>query len=301
MRSLLLALSKSRWANHLAKRYGLRFGANRFVAGETIETALSKVRVLNESGLLATMDHLGEFVATELEAHDAAQACLRTLDAIAEQRVQANLSLKLTQMGLDLDRALAVGHMREILTRAKERDLFVRLDMEDYRHCEPTLDLLRELRKDFDNVGTVIQAYLYRAEKDVDALVEAGVPLRIVKGAYKESKDVAFPSKADVDENYKRILELCLDGGVYTAIATHDEALIAWTKAFADRRRIGANRFEFQMLYGIRPKLQQDLARQGYQVRIYVPFGTDWYGYYMRRLAERPANVGFVLRSLWRA
>lgn len=298
MRSILLSLSKNKNANELAKRYGLRFGAQRFVAGETIDTAIARVRQLNESGLKVTLDHLGEFVSDRTEARESTDYCIRTLDAIAKSGVDANLSLKLTQLGLDLDREMCVTHMREILTTAARHNIFVRIDMEDFSRCQMTIDLLLLLREEFTNVGTVMQAYLYRAADDVAQLASQKIPLRIVKGAYKEPKEVAFPVKADVDQNYKKLVQLSMDADNYTAVATHDEALIRWVRDYTDRQGIERSRFEFQMLYGIRPALQQDLAKMGYTVRIYVPFGTDWYGYFMRRLAERPANVGFVLRGM---
>ncbi|MCY0901305.1 MAG: proline dehydrogenase [Firmicutes bacterium] len=298
MRSALLSLSKSKGANDLAKRYGLRFGAQRFVAGETIDSAIAKVRQLNDSGLKVTLDHLGEFVSDRNEARESADYCLRTLDAIAQSGVTANLSLKLTQLGLDIDRELCLGHMKEILERARSHGNFVRIDMEDHTRCQVTIDLLLQLREQFDNVGTVMQAYLYRAADDVADLASRHVPLRIVKGAYKEPREVAFPLKADVDQNYKKLVQRSLGAGNYTAIATHDEALIRFARDYTDREGIAPSQFEFQMLYGIRPALQQDLARAGYTVRVYVPFGTDWYGYFMRRLAERPANVAFVLRGM---
>lgn len=298
MRSVLLSLSKNKNANELAKRYGLRFGAQRFVAGETIDSAIARVRQLNEAGMKVTLDHLGEFVSDRAEAKESADYCVRTLDAIAKAGVEANLSLKLTQLGLDLDRGMCVDHMREILTTASRHGIFVRIDMEDFSRCQMTIDLLLELRQEFDNVGTVMQAYLYRAADDVSMLASQHIPLRIVKGAYKEPKEVAYPIKADVDLNYKKLVQLSMDAGNYTAVATHDEALVRWVRDYTEKNGIDRSRFEFQMLYGIRPALQQDLAKLGYTVRIYVPFGTDWYGYFMRRLAERPANVAFVLRGM---
>jgi len=298
LRSLFLSLSKNKNASSMAKRYGLRFGAKRFVAGETIDTAIETVRHLNGLGLKVTLDHLGEFVSDQQEARESTDYCLQTLDAIANAGVTANLSLKLTQLGLDLDPAMCLRHMQEILSRAKEYGNFVRIDMEDHSRCQVTIDMLLQLRQQFDNVGTVMQSYLYRSAEDVANLAAHGIPLRIVKGAYKEPPEVAFPLKADVDQNYKKLVELSISAGNYTAIATHDEALIRYLREYTLTQSTPRDQFEFQMLYGIRPALQQDLARMGYTVRIYVPFGTDWYGYFMRRLAERPANVGFVLRGI---
>lgn len=295
LRARLLSVSKNKLANRFAKRYGFRFGASRFVAGETIDDAIAQIRLLNAAGLRATLDHLGEFVVDRNEARAAADHCLQTLDAIAETGVDSHLSLKLTQLGLDIDRDMCLFHLRAILGRAKRYGNFVRIDMEDFSRCQSTLDILDILRAEFTNVGTVIQAYLYRAADDVAALAQKGIPLRIVKGAYKESPDVAFPLKSDVDGNYKKLVQISIEAGNYTAIATHDEAIIQWARDYVERRGVGKERYEFQMLYGIRTALQHELAAAGYTVRVYVPFGTDWFGYFMRRLAERPANVGFVL------
>lgn len=300
MRELFLHLARNRTAGAIARRFGPRLGADKFVAGETIEAALRAVRSLNAAGLSATLDHLGEFVTNETEAVAAKDYCLQTLDAVREAGVESQLSVKLTQLGLDVDRDLCLQNMRAVAERALTHGNFVCIDMEDSGHCQKTLDLLGEIRRTYDNVGTVMQAYLHRALEDTRVLAAQGVPLRIVKGAYKESAAVAYPDRADVDANYKRLVEASLGAANYTAIATHDESLIQYARVWVDMNGICRNRFEFQMLYGIRPGLQKELAAQGYRVRIYVPFGTDWYGYFMRRLAERPANVGFVLRSLWR-
>ncbi|SDG81079.1 L-proline dehydrogenase [Aneurinibacillus thermoaerophilus] len=296
MKKFFLFLSQNRTLNRAAKKWGLRFGAHRFVAGETIREAINKVRELNKQGLVCTLDHLGEFVSSREEAVEAADYCIRTLDAIHAARVKSNLSLKLTQLGLDIDRDLCRVNMQRILERAKKYGNFVRIDMEDYSHCQITIDLLRELRREYSNVGTVIQAYLYRAEKDVETL--RGVPLRLVKGAYKELPEVTYPDKKDVDENYKRIIKAHLLSGSHTAVATHDDKIIEFTKQLVARYNIPRHRFEFQMLYGIRPQSQLELVRQGYTMRVYVPYGNDWYGYFMRRLAERPANVAFVLKGM---
>lgn len=298
LRSLFQALGKSRTAHRLAKKYGLRLGAARFVAGESIRQAIEAVRKLNESGRMATLDHLGEFVFNEEEAEQAADMCIRTLDAIAESGVQSNLSLKMTSLGLDIDRKLCIGNMKRILDRARKYGNFVRIDMEDYAHCQATLDVYRELRRQYDNVGIVLQAYLYRTEQDVKDLHKLQANLRLVKGAYKEPASVAFPAKKDVDDNLARIIRLHLTNGNYTAIASHDEAIIDDAKRTVRELNVDRNAFEFQMLYGICDELQLRLVQEGYRVRVYVPYGTDWFGYFMRRLAERPANVWFVLRNL---
>lgn len=298
LRNMFQSLGKSRTANRLAKRYGLRFGAARFVAGETIAQSIDAVRQLNGDGRMATLDHLGEFVFSAEEAEESADMCIRTLDAIAQSEVQANLSLKMTSLGLDIDRELCLANMRRILNRARQYGNFVRIDMEDYAHCQLSLDIYRELREEYGNVGIVIQAYLYRTEQDVADLNALKANLRLVKGAYKESAEVAYPKKSDVDENLKRIIKLHLLNGNYAAVASHDEAIIDYTKALVEAEGIDRSAFEFQMLYGICDDLQKRLVREGYRVRVYVPYGIDWFGYFMRRLAERPANVWFVLKNM---
>ncbi|AMA74601.1 MULTISPECIES: proline dehydrogenase family protein [Aneurinibacillus] len=296
MKNFFLFLSQNKPLNQAAKKWGLRFGASRFVAGETIREAINKVRDLNNKGLVCTLDHLGEFVFSREEAIEAADYCVKTLEAIHEAGVDSNLSLKLTQIGLDIDLDLCRRNMHRILYTAKKYGNFVRIDMEDYGHCQQTLDLLKELRQEYDNVGTVIQAYLYRTEKDIEDL--KGVSLRLVKGAYKESPEVAYPDKKDVDENYKKIIKKHLLNGSYTAIASHDDQIISYTKQLVKEYNIPRDQFEFQMLYGIRTQSQIELAQEGYKMRVYVPYGNDWYGYFMRRLAERPANVAFVLKGM---
>lgn len=300
LKNLFLALSKNQGINRLAKRWGLRFGAHRFVAGQTIEDAIQKVRELNSQGLVCTLDHLGEFVFTEQEANEAAEYCTKTLEAIAASGVSCNLSLKMTQLGLDISRELCMKNMKRILDTAAKHTNFVRIDMEDYAHYAITLDILHELRQTYNNVGTVIQAYLYKSEADVRELGMKRVNLRLVKGAYKESAEVAFPNKKDVDENYKKLIALHLESGSYTAVATHDDHIIAFTKELEKKHGYSREQFEFQMLYGIRTATQLELAKEGYRMRVYVPYGNDWYGYFMRRLAERPANIAFIIKGLFR-
>lgn len=301
MRDTLLFLSKNQAANKAAKKYGLRFGANRFVAGETIETAIRTVRELNKQGIVVTLDHLGEFVFSEEEATEAADYCIRTLDAIHEAGVKSHLSLKMTQLGLDISRDLCMRNMRRILDRAKQYGNFVRIDMEDYAHNQITLEIFKQLRSEYgETVGLVLQAYLYKVESDIDELNQFKPNLRLVKGAYKESPEVAFPNKEDVDRNFIKIIEKHLLYGNYAAVATHDEKVIEHVKKFVKEHNIPNSQFEFQMLYGIRTQLQQQLANEGYTMRVYVPYGDDWYGYFMRRLAERPANVKFVVTSMFK-
>jgi proline dehydrogenase len=303
MRDVLLYLSKSKTSTKMAKRYGLRFGASRFVAGETIDTAIAAIRELNRNGIVATLDHLGEFVANAEEAKASADYCVRTLNAIHESGVKSGLSVKLTQLGLDISKELCLGNMHSILDAARKNGQFVRIDMEDYTHNEITIDIFKQLIQKYGpkTVGLVIQAYLFKSNDDLDLMHQLGATLRIVKGAYKEPSTVAFPEKSDVDKNYLHLVEKHLQNGHYTAVATHDENCIAHVKAFVKEHQISKELFEFQMLYGIRTQLQLDLAKEGYKVRVYVPYGDDWYGYFMRRLAERPANVGFVLKSMFKA
>lgn len=300
MRNFFLFLSKNKGLTKLAKKYGLRFGASRFVAGETIALAVNKIKELNEKKLSVTIDYLGEFVDNEAEANEMADNSILAIQAIGKHGLDSQLSLKMTSMGMDISDEIVMRNMRRILDAAKENNVFVTIDMEDYSRCQKSIDIFKNLRKEYDNVGTVIQAYLYRTEKDIDDLNSLHPNLRLVKGAYKESPEVAFPEKKDVDENFKKIIKMHLLNGNYTAIATHDENMIAYTKQVVKEHNIPNDQFEFQMLYGIRNELQLKLVEEGYKMRVYVPYGTDWYGYFMRRLAERPANVGFVLKGMFK-
>jgi proline dehydrogenase len=301
MKNSFLFLSKNRLANQMAKKYGLRFGARRFVAGETIQVAIQTVRELNQSGIAATLDHLGEFVFSEEEAVQSADYCIETLDAIAKAGVKSNLSLKMTQLGLDISRELCMRNMRRILDRAACYNNFVRIDMEDFAHNEISIEIFKELQGEYGStLGLVIQAYLYKSENDIADLNQFKPNLRLVKGAYKEPAEVAFPNKEDVDKNFIQIIEKHLLYGNYAAIATHDMKIIEHVKQFVRTHHIPNTQFEFQMLFGIRTEAQEQLAKEGYTMRVYVPFGNDWYGYFMRRLAERPANVGFVLKSMFK-
>ncbi len=253
-------------------------------------------------GIMATVDHLGENVTTPDTAIAAADSYLEILDAITTYRLNSNISLKLTQMGLDIDEELCYRNVARICEHARELNNFVRIDMESSAYTERTLNIFRRLWHEagYRNVGVVLQAYLYRTENDVREMNRIGARVRLCKGAYNEPPTVAFPRKADVDANFARLTRLLLTEGTYPAIATHDERLINYTKRFAAARGIDASRFEFQMLYGVRRELQVALVRQGYNMRVYVPFGTEWYPYFMRRLAERPANVVFVLGNLFK-
>ncbi|MCP3740552.1 proline dehydrogenase family protein [Rossellomorea sp. BNER] len=298
MRNFFLFLSKNRALTKLAKRYGLRFGVARFVAGESIKQAVNVIKELNNKGLVVTIDYLGEFVDNEKEANEMADHCVLAVEAIGRERIKSQLSLKMTSMGLDLSEEIVMKNMRKILEAAKKNDVFVTIDMEDYSRCGKTIDIFKKLKTEYDNIGTVIQAYLYRTEKDMDELNQYSPNLRLVKGAYKESPDVAFPVKKDVDNNFKKIIKMHLLNGNYTAVATHDDEMIEYTKQLVEEHNIPFDQFEFQMLYGIREERQLELSQEGYKMRVYVPYGTDWYGYFMRRLAERPANVAFVLKGM---
>ena len=290
-KSFFLRVSRNILLNKAAKKWGLRFGASQVVAGVTIESAIETAQELNEKGLVCTLDHLGEFVSRKEEAIEATDNNVKTLEAIAASGVRSHLSVKLTQLGLDIDRDFCIQNMKRILETAKQTNNFVRIDMEDYAHCQITLDIFKELRKLYDNVGTVIQAYLFRANQDVLDL--EGVRLRLVKGAYKESSEVAYQTKKDVDANYLKIIKTHLLSGSYTAIASHDHEIIAKVKQFAKENNIPKDQFEFQMLFGFRQDMQVSLAEEGYTMRIYIPFGDDWFAYFMRRMAERPQNVLF--------
>ncbi|WP_075982800.1 proline dehydrogenase family protein [Bacillus massilinigeriensis] len=300
MRDIFLFLSKNKALTKIAKRYGLRFGASRFVAGETIEQAVKVIKDLNHKGLEVTIDYLGEFVDNEREANEMADNCIVAIEAIGRENLKAQLSLKMTSMGLDISDKIVMQNMRRILDVATKNNVFVTIDMEDYTRCQKTIDIFKQLKSEYDHIGTVIQAYLYRTEQDIIDLNEYSPNLRLVKGAYKESPEVAFPEKKDVDENYKKIIKMHLQNGNYTAVASHDEAIIEYTKQFVKENNISNDQFEFQMLYGIRNERQLELVKEGYRMRVYVPYGTDWYGYFMRRLAERPANVAFVLKGMFK-
>jgi len=295
-------LARSRWLKHLASRYGMRRPtsfARRFIAGETVADAIDAARALEARGMHHTLDLLGENVTT-LEAADAAtRAYLGVIDTIVQAGIERNISLKLTQLGLDADKACAVDNLRKILERAEPAGFFVRIDMEDSTYTEVTLEVFETLwHHGHRGIGVVLQSELYRSERDLQHLNALGARVRVVKGAYREPKTVAYQHKADVDRAYARMLKTALSGGTYPAIATHDPAMIDLAREWALTHGIGADRFEFQMLYGIRRDLQADLVKAGYRLRIYVPFGREWFPYFMRRLGERPANVLFVLRGV---
>lgn len=298
-RSALLGLAGNRAARALSKRYGMKLGARRFVAGETMEEAIVQAKRLNAEGIAVTLDFLGESVSSLEEAKTSELGYLELLRTIEREGINGNISLKPTQFGLALDRTACEEGIRTVVKEAARLGLFVRLDMEDSPWTDSTIGIVRKLHEEgYSNVGTVIQAYLYRSGRDVQAMTANKMNLRLVKGAYKESRRIAFETKREVDDNMRRLIKARLDSGVYTAIATHDQSIIRWVQSYTRMRAIPRSRFEFQMLYGIRNPLQRSLAKEGYTVRSYVPFGRSWYPYFVRRLAERPANVMFVVKSV---
>jgi proline dehydrogenase len=301
LRSLLLYLSERETPKRFLTRLpGARKLTERFIAGESVEEMLAAVRRLNRDGFEVTLDHLGESVSGQANAEDACRAYLAVLDRLKREGLRSNISIKLTALGLAFDDALARRNLAAIAGRARELHTFVRIDMEGSAYTEGTLSAFRAVEAPRDVLGVVIQSYLYRSEKDVDDLIALGARVRLVKGAYKEPAEVAFQKKSDVDANFVTLMQKLLASGGYHAIATHDSKMVRATQDFARRRKIGPDRFEFQMLYGVRRRLQRALLREGYRVRIYVPYGSQWYPYFMRRLAERPANVYFLIRSLFR-
>ncbi len=300
MRKTVLTVAGNRAVSGFVNKYGMKIGARRFVAGEMLDESIEIVKGLNKDGLVVTLDHLGEFVANKQEALDATQEAINIFPAIAAAGVDSNVSVKMTQLGLNLDKEFCYENMDRIVGIATKYNNFVRIDMEDSPVTDVTIDIFKKLFAKYgkEHIGLVVQSYLYRTEQDVKDLGALGANLRIVKGAYKEPKEVAFQDKKSVDDNYIRLVELHLKNGNYTAIATHDHNLINHTKQFVKQNNIPNSQFEFQMLYGVRGSLQRELAKEGYKVRVYTPFGDDWYGYFTRRIAERPANALFVLRAL---
>lgn len=301
MRQGLLWLSERQGIFNFVRRNGLaRRAASRFVAGESIDSGVEAARELSRRGITASLDLLGESVTVEAEATAARDQYLRMLERMAASGTEVNVSVKLTQMGLDIDQGLAEANMTAILEKAVALDGFVRLDMEGSDYTQRTLDFYRHRLYDRfgRHCGVVIQSMLRRSEQDIEDLIALKARVRLCKGAYLEPPEIAFPDKADVDRNYLRLMERLLAAGLYPALATHDEAMIAHARDFAGRQGIASDQFEFQMLYGVRRDLQEALRQAGYRVRVYIPFGTQWYPYLMRRLAERPANIAFMLGNL---
>jgi proline dehydrogenase len=301
LRKTILASSQSPRVRRFADKHGLRLGASRFVAGEDLDACVAVLRGLNERGLHANTTILGEDVLEEGEARAVADEYLTVLERLHDEELRANVALKLTHLGLDIDEELAFGNVRRVVERAAELANFVRIDMEYSALVDPTLRIYRRLREaGLDNVGTVLQSYLYRTPADLESLLPLAPNLRLVKGAYLEPESVAYPKKADVDAAYRRLVERSLEADGYTAIATHDERMIEHALELAERKEIGRDRFELQMLYGVRPQLQLDLAARGYKVLVATPYGPEWFPFFTRRLAERPANLVFVARNLVR-
>lgn len=274
--------------------------SRRFVAGEELDEAINVTHVLNEQSLQVALDHLGENVSEAEQARAAAQDYIAAIERVKQAGVDANISIKLTALGLDISQELCEQNVRSILEFARQYAIFVCIDMEGSDYTEKTIDITLRLHKQFEYVGTVIQSYLYRSKKDIEQLIAQGVRVRLVKGAYKEPKEIAFQQKSEVDRNYVRLTMMLLSRGNFPAIATHDEAIINATCKYARDNGISKSAFEFQMLYGIHRSLQEKLVSQGYNVRIYVPYGSQWYPYLMRRLAERPANLIFILSNALR-
>jgi proline dehydrogenase len=305
LRSAFIALSRNRTLRSFCEntRFGQKM-SSRFVAGMEIADALRVAAAVNQQGMLVTLDSLGESVTSEAEAHRAADIYHQLIDAIDAQKLNANISVKLTQMGLELSPRLAEGIAESLAMHAHSKGNFLRIDMEDSSLTQITLDIVRRLNARPDlrgSIGVVIQAYLFRSQADIEQLIAEGIRVRLCKGAYKEPPEVAFPNKADVDTNYVLLSHMLLDSPIYQGLATHDEAMVAAAKAFATQHGIAPSRFEFQMLYGVRRDLQRRLVKEGYNVRVYIPFGRDWYPYFMRRLAERPANVIFLAKNFFRS
>jgi proline dehydrogenase len=301
LRALLLELAKSpllrRW---ITTNGTIRRLSRRFVPGEDIALAVEAAQTCNRAGITISLNHLGENVLSRADADRARESYMAALDRIATEHIDGNVSLKLTHLGLDLDEEFCADQLRRVTRRATELHNFVRVDMEGSAYTERTLRIVKQSHAETDAVGTVIQACLYRSEQDIQDLLSIGCRIRLVKGAYKEPSQIAFPRKKDVDANYVKLMKMLLPSGIYHALATHDPKMIGATTQFAAERDIPKDNFEFQMLYGIRTDLQSRLVRVGYHVRVYIPFGQDWFPYFMRRLAERPANLFFFAKNLFR-
>jgi proline dehydrogenase len=300
LRALFLELAKSSRLRRWITSHGVtRRMAHRFVPGEELAPAIDAVRACNKAGMAASLDHLGENVVTREDAERARDAYIEALDRIAADGVDSNVSLKLTHIGLDLGEEFCAEQLRRIVSRAGELGNFARVDMEGSAYTDRTLQMVTEARTQCASVGTVIQAYLYRSEEDIRALLAIGCRIRLVKGAYKEPSQIAYPHKKDVDANFIKLIKILLPSGIYHALATHDPKMIEAAIRFAAEQKISKDKFEFQMLFGIRTDLQSQLVRQGYRVRVYIPFGRDWFPYFMRRLAERPANLLFFAKNFF--
>ncbi|MEF3303607.1 proline dehydrogenase family protein [Paenibacillus sp. GYB003] len=299
-RKTLLTIAGSKAVEALSLKYGQKL-ASKFIASPTLQGALAEVEALNRKGILATLDHLGEGIRHLDEASGYRDEYIELIEGIVRSGVRSNVSLKPTQMGLALDPEACYANIRAVVAKASESNMFVCIDMENSPHTQATIDIVRRLRAErLTNVGTVIQAYLHRSEADAAELLREGVRLRLVKGAYKEPASIAYQNAAEVVRRFQALIGAALDSGVYTAVASHDDRIIAWTKSYAAGHGIAKDAFEFQMLYGLRMNEQAQLAAEGYRVRCYVPYGSMWYPYYTRRLAEKPANLWLVVKNMFR-
>jgi len=302
LRSTLLKLSESKGLAHWVTTNGTtRRMSHRFVAGEMLDEGIQAARECNDAGMMVTLDCLGENVSTPADAQKVRDTYLGMFDRIAQEKLHANVSCKLTQLGLDISAEFCEGLVLSIAERAAAYESFLRIDMESSIYTQRTVELVKRVRAQTPCVGSVIQAYLYRSESDIHDLLSYGCRIRLCKGAYKEPMEVAFPRKHDVDANYAKLMRVLLSSGFYHAIATHDPHMIAETIRWAAEKKISKDDFEFQMLYGVRTDLQRKLVRDGYRVRVYVPYGQEWFPYFMRRLAERPANLSFFVRNFFRS
>lgn len=298
--TLLYLAQNHRLRDFVTQNKVTRNASRRFVAGEVLDDAARATRVLNARGIQVALDFLGENVSAKEEAEEAARAYIQAIELIPKTQVDANISIKLTALGLDISRELCEQNLSAILEQGRERNVFVCIDMEGSQYTEQTIELTKWAHERYEQVGTVIQSYLYRSRADINQLVDLGVRVRLVKGAYQEPQSVAYQDKADVDQNYIQLLKILLARGTFPAIATHDESIIDVACKFVRDQGISKSSFEFQMLYGIRRDLQDKLVKQGYNMRVYVPYGSHWYPYLMRRMAERPANLMFVVANAWR-
>ncbi|MBI0578922.1 proline dehydrogenase family protein [Neobacillus cucumis] len=297
LKDIFMGLSQNQFLNSAAKKYGLKLGAQSVVAGTNIEETIKSIKELNANGISCTVDNLGEFVFKKEEAIAARDQILRVIEAIHKNNVDAHISLKPTQLGLDIDYNFCLENLKEIVHQASNYGIFVNFDMEDYGHLQPSFDILEELSLEYDNVGTVIQAYFFNAQENLEKY--KNYRLRLVKGAYKEPEQYAYQDKKEIDKNFIKLIEWHLLNGKFTSIATHDHKIINHVKQFVKKNDIPNDKFEFQMLYGFRKDLQLKLANEGYNFCTYVPFGKDWYGYFMRRLAERPQNLNLVAKQVF--
>ncbi|MFJ7667862.1 proline dehydrogenase family protein [Lysinibacillus sp. NPDC097195] len=297
LRDVFISLSENKILNSAAQKYGLRMGAQSVVAGTNLQEVVKTIKELNQSNISCTVDNLGEFVFEKSEATAAKNNILEVIQAIHDEQLDAHISLKPSQLGLDIDYDFCYENLKEIVALAHQYDIFVNFDMENYARLQSSFDLMNALHNEFDNVGTVIQAYFFESEENIEKY--KNFRLRIVKGAYKESESVAYQSKSDIDRNYLKLIEYHLLHGKFTSIATHDHNVINHVKQFVQQHNIPNDKFEFQMLYGFRKEIQLALAKEGYNFCTYLPFGNDWYGYFMRRLAERPQNLTLVTKQVF--